>query len=197
MTRWLAVGVLSGLFTVAGLAITAEAQAPTRQRLFVTPIEDTDFHVFIAAAMTKKGVPVDITMKPENADLILTASAIEVEKQSTGSKWARCIFASCAGIQDKSNVSVQIADREGLVRWSYAVNKGRGGQKNKQSMAEAIAKHFKDAYGKIRAEDAAKAAKTATAPSLKQAYAMKPKDVTLTGPEAAQLRRGGQLGAAT
>jgi hypothetical protein len=36
------------------------------------------------------------------------------------------------------------------VRWSYSVNKGRGGQKNKQSMAEAIAKHLRSDYFRLR-----------------------------------------------
>jgi len=40
---------------------------------------------------------------------------------------------------------VQIVDSAGIVKWSYAVNKQRGG-KNKQSMAEAIAKHFKEEF---------------------------------------------------
>jgi hypothetical protein len=31
------------------------------------------------------------------------------------------------------------------VVWSYSVNKGRG-QKNRQSLAEAVAKHFKSDY---------------------------------------------------
>ena len=34
---------------------------------------------------------------------------------------------------------------EGIVAWSYSVNKGRGA-KNRQSMAEAIAEHLKGDY---------------------------------------------------
>ena len=55
-----------------------------------------------------------------------------------------CLFAYCAG-SDKGSTSVQIVDSAGIVKWSYAVNKQRGG-KNKQSMAEAIAKHFKEEF---------------------------------------------------
>ena len=40
---------------------------------------------------------------------------------------------------------MQLVDSAGIVKWSYAVNKQRGG-KNKQSMAEAIAKHFNDEF---------------------------------------------------
>lgn len=58
---------------------------------------------------------------------------------------ARCLFAACAGIEDKANTSVQLINKEGIIVWSYSVNKGRG-QKNRQSMAEAIAKHLNDDY---------------------------------------------------
>jgi len=34
------------------------------------------------------------------------------------------------------------------VLWAYSVNKQRGGNKNQQSMAEAVAKHLKEFLGK-------------------------------------------------
>jgi hypothetical protein len=72
------------------------------------------------------------------------ASAYPVEKVSTGSKLVKCLFAYCAGSEDKASVSVQLV-KDGQIVWSYSVNKGRG-SKNRQSMAEAIAKHLKDEY---------------------------------------------------
>lgn len=68
-----------------------------------------------------------------------------MKSESTGGKIARCLFAYCAGIEDKGNVSVQLIEA-GSTRmvWAYSVNKQRGGSKNQQSMAEAIAKHFKE-----------------------------------------------------
>ena len=75
---------------------------------------------------------------------------VGVTKESTGGKVARCIFASCARISDKSSTSVTLVSAAGEVVWSYSVNKGRG-EKNRQSLAEAIAKHLKDDYlGKKR-----------------------------------------------
>lgn len=71
--------------------------------------------------------------------------ASEVQKESTGSKLVKCWFAYCADIDDKASTSVQLIDQDGTVCWSYAVNKGRGA-KNRQSMAEAIAKHLKGEY---------------------------------------------------
>lgn len=51
-----------------------------------------------------------------------------------------------AGIEDRGNVSVKLVKSDSTaVVWAYAVNKGRG-QKNDQSMAEAIAKHLKEYF---------------------------------------------------
>lgn len=47
--------------------------------------------------------------------------------------------------EDKGTVSVQLIESSSTkVLWAYSVNKQRGGAKNEQSMAEAIAKHFKE-----------------------------------------------------
>ncbi len=70
---------------------------------------------------------------------------IQTKTQSTGSKFARCIFADCIGIQDRSSVSVQLVDqRSKSIAWAYTVHKQRGGAMNEQSMAEAVAKHLKN-----------------------------------------------------
>jgi hypothetical protein len=55
------------------------------------------------------------------------------------------LFAYCAGIEDKGNVSVQLIETSSTkMMWAYSVNEQRGGRKNSQSMAEAVAKHLKD-----------------------------------------------------
>lgn len=114
-----------------------------RPTIFITPTDD-NFEVYLSAAMMKKGVPVTIRTKPDGADLVLQASEVEIQKQSTGSKVARCLFAYCAGMEDRGVTSVQLLKGD-TVAWSYSVNKGRG-QKNRQSLAEAIAKHLKSDY---------------------------------------------------
>ena len=53
-------------------------------------------------------------------------------------------LAYCAGIEDRGVTTVQLVIHD-TIAWSYSVNKGRG-QKNRQSLAEAIAKHLKDEY---------------------------------------------------
>jgi hypothetical protein len=68
-------------------------------KLYITPTQDT-FEAYLSAAMVKKGVPVTVTTNAESADLVLKASAVAIQQQSTGSKVTRCLFASCAGIAD-------------------------------------------------------------------------------------------------
>jgi hypothetical protein len=139
--------MIAVLSTVVMPMSTIVAKAQDRPTLFITPTED-NFEVYLSAAMVKKQVPVVIVTKEDGASLVLKASAIDVQKQSTGSKFARCLFAYCAGIEDRGASTVQVLKGE-RVEWSYSVNKGRG-QKNRQSLAEAIAKHFKDEYFQSR-----------------------------------------------
>jgi hypothetical protein len=125
------------------------AQAPVQETrtLYITPTED-NFEVYIAAAMTKKKVPVTVTKNIEEADFVLTTTGVEIQKQSTGSKIARCLFLYCGGIEDRGSTSIEVTQGDTVV-WSYSVNKGRG-QKNRQSLAEAIAKHFKSDFLRVK-----------------------------------------------
>lgn len=125
------------------VVMASVASAQSGPTLHITPTSDT-FDVYLAAAMVKKNVPVTVTTNPEGATYTLKASAVEIQQQSTGSKIARCLFAYCAGMEDRGLTSVQLLKAD-TVLWSYSVNKGRG-QKNRQSLAEAIAKHLKDEF---------------------------------------------------
>ena len=90
----------SSLVSVVGiLEITRSSQALAATTF--RPLE-----VYIAAAMSKKKVPVVVTKNPEHADLVLTTSGVEIQKQSTGSKIARCLFMYCGGIEDRGTTSV-------------------------------------------------------------------------------------------
>jgi len=132
-----------GALVLTLLATSAFAKSPS---LYIQPGED-GFEHYVAAAVIKKEVPVTITTKEENADYVLRAAKVEIQQQSTGSKIARCLFAYCAGMEDRGVASVELAKGDEIV-WSYSVNKGRG-QKNRQALAEAIAKHLKDeVFGK-------------------------------------------------
>jgi hypothetical protein len=124
-------------------SIAAPLVAQEKPALFITPTED-HFETYLSAAIIKKNVPVRVLTKEQGADFVLKASAVEIQQQSTGSKVARCLFAYCGGIEDRGLTSVQLLKGDEVV-WSYSVNKGRG-QKNRQSLAEAVAVHLKDEY---------------------------------------------------
>ena len=136
------------LLALLAVAVLVADSAHAQETVYVTPTSD-QLEVYIAAAISKKKVPVLVTTKPESATFVMKVSDVEVKQVSTGAKWVNCLFAYCAGNGDKSSASVQLVDAEGLVLWSYSVNKARG-EKNKQSIAEAIAKHFHDDYLKKR-----------------------------------------------
>jgi hypothetical protein len=103
------------------------------------------FETYLAAAFAKKNVPVDVVTDQTKATYVLKSAPVEIKQESTGGKIARCLFAYCAGIEDKGNVSVQLIEESSTkMLWAYSVNKQRGGSKNQQSMAEAVAKHFKE-----------------------------------------------------
>jgi hypothetical protein len=131
------------LFVLAVVAVALPAAAQDRPTIFITPTPD-NFEVYVSAAMSKKQVPADVTTKEDGAIYILRAATPQETKVSTGHKVVSCLFAYCADTADKGNTSVQLVKND-VVVWSYAVNKARG-QKNKQAMAEAIAKHLKDDY---------------------------------------------------
>ena len=114
-----------------------------RPTVYIEPQQG--FETYLAAAMSKKNVPVDVVADQAKATYVLKSAPVEVKLESMGGKIARCLFAYCAGIEDKGNVSVQLIETSSSkMLWAYSVNKQRGGSKNEQSMAEAVAKHFKD-----------------------------------------------------
>jgi hypothetical protein len=124
------------------VATVFAAESATKQTVYIEPQQG--FESYLAAAMQKKDVPADVVMDKSKAQYWLTVAPIVVHKESAGGKIARCLFAYCVGIEDRGNVSVQLVESGSTkVVWAYSVNKGRG-QKNTQSMAEAIAKHLKE-----------------------------------------------------
>lgn len=103
----------------------------SRPTVYIEPQQG--FETYIAAAIAKKGVPVDVVTEKSKAIYILRSAPVEVKSESTGGKIARCLFAYCAGIEDKGNVSVQLIEVGSTkMVWAYSVNKQRGGSKNQK-----------------------------------------------------------------
>ena len=129
-----------GLLLVFAASLSCFGQQPT---VYIEPQQG--FETYLAAAISKKNVPVDVVTDQTKANYVLKSAPVEIKTESTGGKLARCLFAYCAGIEDKGNVSVQLIGTSSTkVMWAYSVAKQRGGSKNSQSMAEAVAKHLKD-----------------------------------------------------
>jgi hypothetical protein len=128
------------LMFASSLSCFGQVARPT---VYIEPQQG--FETYLAAAISKKAVPVDVVTDQTRANYVLRAAPVEIKTESTGGKIARCLFAYCAGIEDKGNVSVQFIDASSTkVLWAYSVNKQKGGSKNSQSMAEAVAKHLKE-----------------------------------------------------
>jgi hypothetical protein len=126
---------------VISLASIANAQL-ARTTVYIEPQQG--FETYLAAAMTKKHVPVDVVTDAAKANYVIKTTPVETKTESTGSKITRCLFLYCAGIEDKSSASVQLIDAKTTkILWAYSVAKGWGGARNGQSMAEAVAKHLK------------------------------------------------------
>ena len=140
---------LALLFVSALLPMAADASTPVPQpiqaaAIYIVPTSD-GFQVSLMAAMQKKHVPVALSSDAVDAQYVLESSPVQVKTQSTGSKFARCLFADCIGIQDRSSVAVQLTNAKSKqIVWAYTVHKQRGGAMNDQSMAEAVAKHLKE-----------------------------------------------------
>jgi hypothetical protein len=131
------------LLLAIATSLAAHSQAAKDDQAKVYLDGSPDFDTNIAAALSKKEVPVTVTLDKASANYILRSTAVATHSESGASKIARCMFAYCAGIEDSANVSVTlIRNSDQTVAWAYSVNKQRG-QKNEQSMAEAIAKHLK------------------------------------------------------
>ena len=128
------------LLIAASLPSFAQVARPS---VYIEP--QNGFETYVAAAFAKKEVPADVVTDHTKATYVLKAAPVEIKSESTGGKIARCLFAYCAGIEDKGSVSVQLIEtNSSKMVWAYSVNKQRGGSKNQQSMAEAVAKHFKE-----------------------------------------------------
>ncbi len=130
------------LFVFLAASVTSFAQL-AQSTVYIEA--QNGFDTYLAAAMEKKHVPINVVADQTKATYVLKAAPVEIKQESTGGKIARCLFASCAGIEDKGNVSVQLIEvNSSKMLWAYSVNKQRGGSKNEQSMAEAVAKHLKE-----------------------------------------------------
>ena len=97
-----------------------------------------DFTMAIAAALSKKKVPVVVVTDPEKAEFVIQHTSSHKE-DSTGTKVAKIAFGSWRGTSKFEGSFMVISRETSAVVYSYNVKKG-----NFQSAAESFAKHFKN-----------------------------------------------------
>lgn len=107
---------------------------PAGSRIYTNSVEG--FSTFLAAALTKKKVPVTLVTVKEKADYELTAVT-----QSDKAGWARVAFLGQTGSNEEASLTLVDLKTSEIV-YSYSVHK-RNSVRGKQSSAEACAKHLK------------------------------------------------------
>ena len=130
------------LSAVASFPVLAQTPGPT---IYLSA--ETGFQTAMAAAFVKKHVAATILTKQDGAEYTLQAAPVDSKAESTGSKFARCLFMDCIGVNGFSEVSVQLVrNKDGAIVWAYQVRKGNSGPLGVQSLSEAIAKHLQHDY---------------------------------------------------
>jgi TolB-like protein len=131
--------LLAGLLACAGILSAASAGFDAAS-VYIAPVAD-GFDGNIVAALQKKQVPVAIVPREDEARYVLRPSAIDSHNDS------RCALFHCINYES-SGVSVQLIDRQtSRVVWAYEVAKAFAlSSKNRQSMAESIAKHLRKEF---------------------------------------------------
>jgi hypothetical protein len=120
--------------TVALACASLLAQNSLKPTVWIDPANP--YANYLEAAVLKKHTPVTFTMKKDSAQYI--ASLTEESKKGSV---AKAIFLGAAAGQGQNNMSLSVADaKTGNVLFSYTCQKGR--QKNYQSTAECLAKHW-------------------------------------------------------
>jgi hypothetical protein len=86
------------LSLLLSLATSLPALGQTvRPTVFVEP--QNGFEEYIAAAIAKKEVPIDVVTDPSKATFRLKAASVEIKQESAGGKIARCMFATALGLK--------------------------------------------------------------------------------------------------
>lgn len=121
------------------------AQSKPQPTVYIN--QDGGFQTALSAAIFKKHVPITIVTDQSKAEYVLKATPIDSKSESGFSKFSRCAFADCIGINGNSEVSVQLMQRDnGEVVWAYQVKKGNAGPRGIQSLSEAVAKHLNNDF---------------------------------------------------
>lgn len=113
-----------------------DPRIPKGAKIFITSLEN-GYHIYLAAAIQKKEVPVVIVTDKSKADFELSAVT---ESEKAG--WAKMLFLSLGASAEQASMMI-VNIKTGNVVFGYNVNKSNS-VRGKQSSSEACAKHLKE-----------------------------------------------------
>jgi hypothetical protein len=113
-----------------------DPRVPKGSKIYISPLEN-GYHIYLAAAIQKKEVPVILVIDKSKADFELSAVT---ESEKAG--WAKMLFMNSGASAEQA--SFQLANlKTATISFGYNVNKSSSAR-GKQSSAEACAKHLKE-----------------------------------------------------
>lgn len=125
-----------------------DTKIPRNSKVFIAPM--AGFETYMAAALTKKNVPLVVVTDREHADFEIIGSA---EKKSAG--WAKIIF--LGDIRGSATASMQVVNLKTKVV-VYADSSDRGSaNRGHKSTAEKLAKYLREKIEKDEAGASKKA----------------------------------------
>jgi hypothetical protein len=141
--HWIALAVIFFLAAVSVFSQSTETQSqevdkrvPKGVKIYISPL-DNGYHIYLAAAIQKKEVPVVIVTDKSRADFELTAVT---ESEKAG--WAKMLFLGSGASAEQASFQL-VNIKTGIVSFGYNVNKSNSAR-GKQSSSEACAKHLKE-----------------------------------------------------
>lgn len=126
------------IIALAGLTIMAQDSnklIPPGSKIFINPMND-EFDTFLAAALKKKDVPLEIVTDKGQADFEISGTS---ESKKAGAK--KIILLGSWHSSEQASITVTNL-KSGEAVWAYSVNKADSAR-GKRSTAEACAKHLK------------------------------------------------------
>jgi hypothetical protein len=131
------------IFAIATLCAQDKIAVAHGSKVFITPMEK-NLDAFLMAELQKQKVPVEIVLKQEDAQYVVTGFS-----QMTGTHWAEQVAATIFGGKDKYEASVKMVTADGkTLVWSgeagdrslFLGGLRRGGQRK---VAQRIVKDLK------------------------------------------------------
>jgi hypothetical protein len=118
----------------------AAVKIPSGSRIYIAPMNG-GYENYVTAAILKKKIPVQIVMDRDKADYEIRGST-----DSERAGWAKMLFLKSDFSNEQASVVVTEI-KSNTVVYAYSVN-FHSSSKGKQSTAESIGKHLKEAIAK-------------------------------------------------